>query len=642
MSAIAGIIFFDAQSDAQQFLIPMMNALSYWGKDRQNTWTNSHVALGHMLHIHTPEDKYDNQPYTEHNTDITIISASRLDNRDELFKYFGISVQEQKTTTDSNLIFKAYKRWGEDCVKYLLGDFSFCIWNNKEKELFCARDPFGTLPLYYHRANNFIAFATQPKGLYCLKNIPRKFNLEAWARFNLPGIVSSIDETMFESIQRIPAGHTVILSQKHTTTKRYWDPRDAPRIHYRTRESYMEHFREIFFESVKCRLRTNKPAGILLSGGLDSAAVACIAASILSERGKKLYAFCYRPLKQFDKTLPKNRIADETPYIKAIGERWSNIDITYDRAEGRDIFTNLERIFNELDQYPPSPRELWIDPLFQIAQQEKIGIVLTGQSGNLGLSFDGSGYLYDLLLSGKWRHLISEIKKESASQKISISSLIKHEILGQAIPQWLTKLYKYSNNTSRGNMLPIHPDLIKHATGMNIDDYRWPLPGINYSGMHNLLRKLWKKRPLSQTNEYWSTKAAAYNMMSSDPTQDLRLIEFCLGIPGEMFRNKGKKRLLVREALSEYIPEVVLTRNNRGQQDCDISDRMPNFQKQIDEEIMQFRQLPVTSQMFDFSQLKNAYSQLISSKSPSSYYNAQLQITRALMHARFAIWIQKN
>src|SRR5690606_27554650 len=99
-----------------------------------------------LLHI-TPEDSFEKQPLET--GDLTLVADLRLDNREDLIRALGISDQTAQSLPDSRLVLLAFEKWGKQCVTKMIGEFAFAIWNQREGELFLARDQRGYRPLFY-------------------------------------------------------------------------------------------------------------------------------------------------------------------------------------------------------------------------------------------------------------------------------------------------------------------------------------------------------------------------------------------------------------------------------------------------------------------------------------------------------------
>jgi len=152
VSGIYGIVHHNGAPVTRETLAPLATAMSFRGPDGHGQWCGDTAGLGHLMLHTTPESLGERQPAGLRAAPHLVITAdARIDNRDELFDALGTPGPGRDKTPDSSLILAAYERWGEDCLKRLLGDFAFAIWDSRERKLFCARDPFGCNSfVYFH------------------------------------------------------------------------------------------------------------------------------------------------------------------------------------------------------------------------------------------------------------------------------------------------------------------------------------------------------------------------------------------------------------------------------------------------------------------------------------------------------------
>src|SRR2546425_624531 len=259
----------------------MLARLEHRGPDGTGAWREGPVALGHgMLHT-TPESLREQQPLVGTRGDLVLAADARIDNRGELCSL----LPAPSDATDAELILAAYERWGEHCPEHLLGDFAFAIWDGRTERLFCARDHFGVKPLYYHhRPGRLFAFASEIKGLLALADIPRRLNETRVAAYLVP-LFEDKEVTFYEEILRLPPAHRLTVNRDGARTERYWALDPGHELRLGSDEAYAEAFRELFTDAVRCRLRSAFPVGAMLSGGLDSSSIVCVARRLVAADG---------------------------------------------------------------------------------------------------------------------------------------------------------------------------------------------------------------------------------------------------------------------------------------------------------------------------------------------------------------------
>jgi asparagine synthase (glutamine-hydrolysing) len=283
MSGIVGIFHRDGAPLAPDQLRSMTDFLVYRGPDGQDIWQGSQVGFGHTLLNASQEPGPQKQPI--HMQSRWITADVRLDSKADLTSKLQILGRRvDGHASDAELILHAYAVWGSGCVEHLRGDFSFALWDSVAKTLFCARDHFGIKPFYYTERSKAFIFSNTLDCLRRYAGVSGQLNEEAIGDFLLFGWNYNEGTTSFRDIQRLPAAHTLVVSRESFQTKRYWYPATQERIRYPRSDDYADNFMELFQAAVVDRLPSGH-AGILLSGGLDSGAVAAVASAYSKSHG---------------------------------------------------------------------------------------------------------------------------------------------------------------------------------------------------------------------------------------------------------------------------------------------------------------------------------------------------------------------
>ena len=155
MSWICGIIRLDGNAVQKCDILTMLNAVRNRGNDAEGLWLEGSVGFGHKMLWTTPESFHEKQPQITENDTIILTADVRIDNRDELFEQFGLNENDHDIITDTDLIIWSYQKWSEDCPKYIVGDYSFALWDKEQKQLFCSRSPLGIKPFNYYLDHKF-------------------------------------------------------------------------------------------------------------------------------------------------------------------------------------------------------------------------------------------------------------------------------------------------------------------------------------------------------------------------------------------------------------------------------------------------------------------------------------------------------
>ncbi|MBI2321239.1 MAG: asparagine synthetase B [Chloroflexi bacterium] len=279
MSGLAALFHRDWRPVGRQAIWDMLAAASYRGPEGLRTSILGPIALGHAKMAVTPEDEAERQPLASRRTGCVLVADARLDNRDDLL--LRLPDRPQLTAGDGELILRAYETWGLDAPAHLLGDFAFVIWDPRQQCLVCARDTAGQRTLFYRADAHTFAAASEIHQLLQDTTVPIEPNDERVRESLVPlnALRNEKDDaaTYYAGIHAVPAGHVLVVDRVDLRVRRYWEFEPPGELRYRRDEDYAEHFRDVFFEVVRARLRSARPLGALLSGGLDSSSVVCTA-----------------------------------------------------------------------------------------------------------------------------------------------------------------------------------------------------------------------------------------------------------------------------------------------------------------------------------------------------------------------------
>ena len=160
-----GIYFRDSRTADPSHLKFMMKALGHRGPDDRHFWNEGPAGLGHVMLWTTPESLHEKLPLADELSGIVITADARIDNRDDLIVALWGSGEPAKSISDSQIILRAYQKWGEGCPERLVGDFAFCIVDRRRHMVFCARDASGDRPFYYYLSDKVFVFGSEIRAL---------------------------------------------------------------------------------------------------------------------------------------------------------------------------------------------------------------------------------------------------------------------------------------------------------------------------------------------------------------------------------------------------------------------------------------------------------------------------------------------
>jgi asparagine synthase (glutamine-hydrolysing) len=618
MSAIAGIFYLDGRPLADPDLKKMADSLAHRGPDASGLWRDGAVGLGHRMLWTTPESLHEHLPLVDKEAPLAITADARVDNRDELMKLLGVS-RDSEEVADSELILGAYRRWGERCVDRILGDFAFVIWDGRTQSLFCARDPLGVKHFYYYYSpHRVFAFASEIKGLLCLPWVPRRLK-ELSIAYHLLPVYDDKSSTFYEDILRLPASNSMVVNRDGIRFVPSWSPDLSKEIRLRSSEEYSDAFREIFTESVRCRLRSAFTVGSMLSGGLDSSSITCVAGKLLANEGKG-------PLQTFSAIWPSiARISpriDERPFINDVVSM-GGFDAHYVCADKISPLADWTDIYWHADNTLSAPNMYMDWAIFKSAREHGARVLLGGTDGDTVVSY-GYEDLATFARTGRWLRLLRESKalgRNMPRRAHSFKRLVWNMGFRPLIPAYAKTWWHVLKGTSRTDnghvCLPSYarnrPISRAFASRIELEDRLSRLeqsvspPGQTPREVHwnDISSGNW-----SYILETFEKVGAAHSLDLRYPFFDRRVVEFCLALPpGQKLRN-GYTRSILRRAMTGILPPKVQWRVDKGNLSAGVTLKLLEYESRTLEELV-MRDPEVIGAYVDLPSLRAIYHKYI-------------------------------
>ncbi|SMN16358.1 Asparagine synthetase [glutamine-hydrolyzing] [uncultured Candidatus Thioglobus sp.] len=267
MCGLCGQLRFDKQAVKSSDLEQMMYKIARRGPDDSGVWLDKNVGFGHQRLSIIDLSNHAHQPMVDETLGLTLVFNGTIYNYKALRQDLIKQGYQFFSTSDTEVILKAYHYWGEDCVMHLDGMFAFCIWNGKQ--LFVARDRMGIKPLYFNLTDKAFSFASNTQALTVIGADTSINSVALQQQLSLHGVVPA-PNTILNGVNKIkPATTLMIDMQGKIIEKTYWQP-NAQRMDLSDKE-YLEKTHELLIKAVDKRmLAADVPIGVLLSGGLDS------------------------------------------------------------------------------------------------------------------------------------------------------------------------------------------------------------------------------------------------------------------------------------------------------------------------------------------------------------------------------------
>lgn len=261
----------------------MCNRMVHRGPDSEGVWLGAGVALG-MRRLSIIDVAGGEQPVWNEDKSVAVVMNGELYNFREIRKNLESLGHRFNSHTDTEILPHLYEEFGDAMVEKLNGMFAFALWDLKKKRLLIARDRFGEKPLYYGVFDGKLIFASEPKVLFQHPSVKAGINLDSLRQYLSFDYVPA-PHSIYEGVSKLPSAHLLTLEKGEIKTRRYWNLSFQKSEKLPFREAKKE-LGELLADSVRMRLVSDVPLGILLSGGVDSSTVAAFATQFSSEKVK--------------------------------------------------------------------------------------------------------------------------------------------------------------------------------------------------------------------------------------------------------------------------------------------------------------------------------------------------------------------
>lgn len=399
MSGVVGVVHWDGRPVTPGMVEAMTEAIRHRGPDGIAHWQGGPVALGQLMLRTTPESLEENLPMTSDDGQLVLLMDGRVDNAPELRRELLGQGAVLRTRADAELVLRAYETWGEDCCPRIVGECLFFVWDARRQTLFGVRDAAGTRHFYYHARAGRFAFASETRGLLALPDVERRINEHRVLDYLVPEFDRTNQvESFFQDIWRLPAGHAIRVTAQGVETWRWWNPAQLAPQRYASLAECSEAFMAQLEAVVRPRLRSLKPVGCMLSGGMDSSTLV----GLISHRLRGELA---QPLHTVSLIRDDREHCTDWQSIQAILEAdpWLQPTVLT-TAKVDEVWEQLLALAAQADDPFAFGAGMTYHLTYQAAREAGCGVLLDGMAGDM-LFHDGRGTLEVLVRRGMWRLL---------------------------------------------------------------------------------------------------------------------------------------------------------------------------------------------------------------------------------------------
>lgn len=429
----------------ERILTKMREILEHRGPDDKGLFIENNLGLGHRRLSIIDVSTAGHQPFFSDNNRYVMVFNGEIYNYQDFYPELKTKGFVIKTSSDTEVLIKLFEIYGTKMLNRLNGMFAIAIWDKLEKKLTLIRDRMGVKPLYYSFFNETLYFASEQKALF-VAGVPLKIEEDGMQEFIFNRFVAG-EKTMYQNVQKLLPGHFMCIHESGKIENQKWWNLKTEIQNQEKIKNPVEWFRETFDESVKLRMVSDVPVGVLLSGGLDSSS---IASSLKHQNLDNINTF---NIGFKEKNHNESHLAEM--FSKKLGYNFHTTQL-----ENKDLFDKLLQSTFFLDEPLTHLSDPHILAVSELAQS-KVKVLLSGEGAD---ELMGGYVRYKALKNPSLLHLISKICSFGNFSKNS-----RYE-----------KLIRYSNLTTDNELVMyngsnIYPNDILKKFGLNnkpINNYR--------------------------------------------------------------------------------------------------------------------------------------------------------------------------
>lgn len=534
-----------------------MERIRHRGPDGSGKWVSpdGRVGMGHVR-LSIIDVEHGAQPMYSEDVRYTIVYNGEIYNFIELRQELG--GDSFHTNSDTEVVLRAFERWGADAVKRLRGMFAIAIWDQKEQRLFLARDRFGIKPLYWAKTSKGLYFSSEIKALlpFLDQHEVNRAALSDYFTFQF----CLGEKTLMDGIWQMPAAHCAYASIGDAPApQRYWE------VHYdidydHTEKWFAERLQELMYDSVKVHLRADVEVGAYVSGGVDSSLIASLAREARPDGSFQTFNGRFLDSHSFDESQYARDLADEKNMYLHIADISEN-----------DFVDNISKVIWHLDQPVAGPGSF---PQYMVSKLvgENVKVVLGGQGG-------------DEIFGGYARYLVAYFEQcikgaiegtlHNGNYLVTYESIISNlQTLKQYKPMirefWAEGVFeerdqRYWRLINRANTFGgiISSEAIdEKSTFAEFSEIFWG-SNVGKESYFDSMTHFDFKTLLPALLQVEDRMSMAHGVEARVPLLDHPLVEFAASIPADIKFRDGELKRLLKNVFADRLPSSITSRKDK-------------------------------------------------------------------------------
>ena len=541
----------------KELLHSMCERMVHRGPDAEGLLVSTGVALG-MRRLAIIDLLTGEQPVFDEERNIAVVLNGEIYNYRELRADLEKRGHSFRSESDTEVLPHLYEEYGTAMVQHLNGMFVFALWDSKRRRLFIARDRFGEKPLYWGVFDKTLVFASEPKVLLAHPSVQPSLNLQALRQYLSFDYVPA-PLSIYEGISKLPAAHTLTLQDGHIKIEPYWHLSYRTKTPVPSEAEASEQLRELLADSVRMRLVSDVPLGVLLSGGVDSSAVTALAVRASSE-----------PVKTFSISFAESSF-DESSYARGVA-KFLGTDHHEERLSA-NLAANLVSEIGAWVDEPFSDPSLVPTYLLSRFTRKHVTVALGGDGGDE--LFAG----YPMYRGHHWAEIYARVPRfvkagliepmihmlPKKTKNLSLDYKAMRFITG-AKYDLVARHHIWFGSFTPDEQAQLMAPAVLRAT--NSDIYMDARRMLEESDAENVVERMQNLDTKLYLAEDILTKVDRASMAVSlevrAPFLDHRVAEFAASLPANYKLRGGKTKYVLKRAVEELLPPFVTRRGKKG------------------------------------------------------------------------------
>jgi asparagine synthase (glutamine-hydrolysing) len=553
MCGIAGIWRFNQNVELQE-IETFTDTMRHRGPDGggYHIFDGQQLAFGHRRLSILDLSDIAKQPMTYMDSGYWITYNGEIYNFLEIKAELEQSGFTFKSESDTEVILAAYIKWGNACLNKFNGMFAFAIYNVNTHQILIARDRFGVKPLHYvYIPNQLFAFASETIAFKHLQNFERTINANDFIfSIQSPGLLEPSGRTIFNDVYQLKPGHLAIIDADKIEITQWYNLSEKLTPVHKRYEEQVEHFKDLFFDACKLRLRSDVSVASALSGGMDSSSVFCSIQHLASKNFTE--ARLPKNWQQaFSISFPGTEL-DEAKFVKIIQERL-HADVRIIENNYSNLVSDILSTTKLFDNITSTPI-ISLTDVYKAMHQNAITVSLDGHAGD-ELLFGYKSAVYEVLFEAQLNNASNAGELAELYLLMTAPTVTREEV-----ERLLNKVAVIAEKfkPSLKNKLKT---IIKTISGKTED--RFPIPQTIVGHANRYLYKQFHYLDLPYNLRDFDRAAMQNSIEIRMPMMDYRLVEYTWSLPLESKIGKGFTKRILRDAMKGIVPNEILERKTK-------------------------------------------------------------------------------